>query len=111
MSKATTAHTAPAAAAAADSSDGGVAECWCCGHQYPSERLLRLGSRPEAAVCLGCAHFLHQQAGQREDALRPSIAGRVRDGLRSARRVVMDRGWHQRPLIGRPLRWLGRHLP
>jgi hypothetical protein len=24
---------------------------------------------------------------------------------------VMDHHWHQRPVIGRPLRWLGRYLP
>lgn len=90
---------------------GGAAECWCCGQRLPGERLVRLGSHPEVAVCLACAHFLHQQAGRREDALRPSIAGRVRDGARWGRRLVIDRGWHQRPAIGRPLRWLGRRLP
>ena len=108
MSEATT-HAAPRAAA--DAGGGGEAECWCCGQRYPGERLVRLGSHPEVAVCLGCAHFLHHQAGQREDALRPSIASRLRDGLRWARRVVMDHCWHQRPAVGRPLRWLGRRLP
>jgi hypothetical protein len=113
MSEATTtdAMQGVAAAAAADASDGGQAECWCCGQQYASERLVRLGSHPEVAVCLGCAHFLHRQARAREDALRPSISGRARDALRSVRRMAMDQGWHQRPLIGPPLRWLGRHLP
>ena len=105
--------TMPAAhrGAAAGAGGGGAAECWCCGQRYPAERLVRLGSHPEVAVCLACAHFLHQQAGQRKDALRPSIASRLRDGLRWGRRVVMDHGWHQRPVIGRPLRWLGRRLP
>ena len=59
----------------------------------------------------GVRPLLHQQAGQREDALRASIASQLQDGLRWARRVVMDHGWHRRPLIGRPLRWLGRRLP
>jgi len=58
-----------------------------------------------------CAYFLHQQAMQREDALRRSIGSRLRDGLRWGRRVVMDHHWHQRSVIGRPLRWLGRYLP
>ena len=53
---------------------------------------LRLGSQPDVAVCLACAHFLHQQAGQREDALRPSIAGRLRDGARWGRRLVIEGG-------------------
>jgi hypothetical protein len=92
-------------------SSGGEADCWCCGQRYPSDRLVPLGSHPEVAVCFACAHFLHRQAGQREDALQPSIAGRLRDGLRRGRRVVIERQWHQRPVIGRPLRWLGRHLP
>ena len=113
MSEATTTDAAQgeSVAAAAAATGGGEAECWCCGQQYGGERMVRLGSHPEVVVCLGCAHFLHQQAGRREDALRPSIAGRVRGGLRSGRRLVVERRWHQRPLIGRPLRWLGRHLP
>jgi hypothetical protein len=73
--------------------------------------LVHLGTHPEVTVCLRCAHFLHQQAGQREDALRPSLAGRLRDGLRRARRMVMAHGWHQRPVLGRPLRWLGQRFP
>ncbi len=97
--------------AAADARGGGAAECRCCGQRYPGERLVRLGSHPGVAVCLACAHFLRQQAGQREDALRASIASRLRDGLRWVRRVVMDHGWHRRPVVGRPLRWLGRRLP
>jgi hypothetical protein len=97
--------------AAAVGTGSGEAECWCCGQPYDGERLVRLGSHPEVAVCLRCAHLLDQQARGRADALRPSIAGRVRGSLRSGRRLVVQRRWHQRPLIGRPLRWLGRHLP
>jgi hypothetical protein len=85
--------------------------CWCCGRQFPPDRLVRLGSHPEVAVCLGCAHFLHRQARRRADAQHASIAGRLRDVLRGGRRVVVERGWHQRPVLGRPLRWLGRYLP
>jgi len=87
------------------------AGCWCCGQQYPNGLVVRLGNHPEVGVCLRCAHFLHQQARSREDVLRPSIASRLRDGLRSGRRVVMQRGWHQKPVIGPGFRWLGRHLP
>jgi hypothetical protein len=107
----TEATTAAAAGAAGDTSSGGDTDCWCCGQRYSNERLVRLGSHPEVAVCVRCAHFLHQQAMHREDALRPSIASRLRDGLRWGRRVVGDHHWHQRPVIGRPLRWLGRYLP
>ena len=85
--------------------------CWCCGSAYQEAELVRLGNHPEVGVCLRCAHFLHQQARGREDALHPSPATRVRDQLRAGRRIVMQRGWHQKPVIGRPLRWLGRRLP
>jgi hypothetical protein len=78
---------------------------------YQEADLIRLGQHPEVGVCLRCGHFLHQQARGREDALRPSPGSRMRDGLRAGRRIVMDQGWHQKPVIGRPLRWLGRRLP
>jgi hypothetical protein len=73
--------------------------------------MVHLEKHPEVAVCLRCAHFLHQQAWQLEDAGKPSVTARLRDRLRSARRAVMARGWHAHPVLGRPLRWLGRHLP
>ncbi len=93
-------------------SDGdGPQACWCCGERFPAERLVHLGSHPEVVVCHRCAHFLHHQARQQEDVLRPSIAGRLRDGLRSGRRVVMRHGWQHRPVIGPLLRRLGRYWP
>jgi len=98
-------------AAGTESDPAGPLECWCCGSAYRESELVRLGSHPDVGVCLRCAHFLHQQARGREDALRPSPASRVRDGLRLARRVVMQRRWHQQPVIGKPLRWLWRRLP
>jgi hypothetical protein len=88
-----------------------LAQCWCCGQWQKAELSVRLGNHPEVWVCVRCAHFLHQQALAREDALRHSLGAHMRDGLRSARSAVMKRGWHQKPVIGRPLRWLGRHLP
>jgi hypothetical protein len=102
--------TAQTAADTVDGGDGEVA-CWCCGQELPESAVVRLGDHPEVAVCLRCAHFLHQQARGREDALRPSPAARLRDGLRAGRRLVMRRGWHQKPLIGPLLRRLGRRLP
>jgi hypothetical protein len=99
-------------ASAASESDGAEPlECWCCGCACQESELVRLGGHPEVGVCLSCAHFLHQQARGREDALRPSPASRVRDALRSARWVVIHRQWHQKPIIGRVFRWLGRRLP
>ena len=92
----------------ADESD--PAECWCCAQRQQGDTTVHLGSHPEVLVCLRCAHFLHQQAMAREDALHPSPAARVRDLLRSARTVVMQHRRHQNRVLGRPLRWLGRHL-
>ena len=86
-------------------------ECWCCGQRYAGQRLIHLGSHPEVSVCLRCARFLYHQAGQREDALRPSLTGRLRNVLRSGRRFFMQHHWHQLPVVGRPLRWMGRYLP
>ena len=72
---------------------------------------MHLGDHPEVAVCLDCAHFLHQRARAVEDAQRPSPAGRVRDGLRAVRSLVMARRWHEKPVLGPVLRWLGARLP
>lgn len=90
---------------------GGEAACWCCAWTGPESGVVRLGGHPEVAVCLRCAHWLHQQARGREDAARPSPATRVRDVLRAGRRFVVRRGWHQKPVIGPVLRRLGPRLP
>ena len=89
----------------------GQVTCWCCGVSQPEASVVRLGDHPEVAVCLRCAHFLHQQARGREDAVRPSPAARVRNRLRAARAFVVRHGWHQTPVIGSLLRRLGRHTP
>jgi hypothetical protein len=105
-----TAQAVPAAAGAGGESTGPM-QCWCCGQRRAEADVVRLGGHPEVAVCLPCAHFLHQQARGREDAARPSPAARVRDGLRAGRRLVMRHGWQHKPLIGPVLRWLGPRLP
>ncbi|NYJ07061.1 hypothetical protein [Petropleomorpha daqingensis] len=85
--------------------------CWCCGRSRPESGVVRLGSHPEVAVCLSCAHYLHQQARGREDALRPSPGARVRDVGRAIRRQVIQHGWQHKPVIGPVLRWLGSRMP
>jgi hypothetical protein len=99
-----------AVGAAGGDASGGIV-CWCCGRRQPESRVVRLGGHPEIAVCLGCARFLHQQARAREDAARPTPAGRARDVLRTGRRLVIRRGWHTRPVIGPLLRRLDGWLP
>ena len=96
--------------AAVDESGGGV-RCWCCGQLRQADAVVHLGSHPEVAVCLDCSHFLHQRARAVEDAQRPSAASRARDGLRAARSLVIARRWHEKPVIGPVLRWLGARLP
>jgi hypothetical protein len=87
------------------------AQCWCCGNEQPSGKMINLGSHPEVTVCLRCAHSLHNQARAREDADRPSPPARARGWLRAGRRYVMRRDWHRKPVIGPVLRWLGPRLP
>jgi hypothetical protein len=89
----------------------GELDCWCCGRPQSPEDVVHLGVHPEVSVCLGCAHFLHQRARAREDALRPTPASRVRDVVRAARGQVVARRWHESRLIGPGLRRLGRWLP
>ena len=86
-------------------------ECWCCGSSFPEEHVVRLGQRPEVAVCLDCALFLNRRAMQRRDELSPSLARRVRSGLQACRDWVVARGWHAHGAFGSFLRWLDRHLP
>lgn len=86
-------------------------ECWCCGCTQDPNLVVHLGRHPQVAVCLQCAHFLSKRAAEVEDLSRTGAAVRVRNGLRRVRAVVIQRGWHQHPLLGRPPRWLGRHTP
>jgi len=99
------------AQAVVDESGGGGVRCWCCGQLRSADGVVHLGDHPEVAVCLGCAHFLHQRARAVEDAQHPSAASRARDGLRQARNLVIARRWHEKPVIGPVLRWLGARLP
>jgi len=85
--------------------------CWDCGNSLTLGQIVNLGNHLEVELCLPCAHYLHRQANAREDAMRPSPATRARDRMRAARTGVVQRQWHQGPIIGRPLRWLGRHTP
>ena len=110
-SKPATAAATETAPAAVTEAEDGMVRCWCCGQLRSAAQVVHLGSHPEVAVCLACAHFLHQRARAQEDQLHPSLAGRGRDVLRAGRELVMRRGWHQAPGVGRLLRLAGRRLP
>jgi hypothetical protein len=86
-------------------------ECWCCGMIQPREKMVHLGNHPEVAICIRCAYSVKTWAWEIEDQSRTGLLVRVRDRFRRARKAVMRKGWHQYPIIGQPLRWLGRRLP
>jgi hypothetical protein len=89
----------------------GAGTSWCCGHVLHLGHVVSLGNHPEVELCLPCAHMLHRQANAREDAMRASPGTRIRDRMRATRNRVIQRQWHQKPIIGPTLRWLGRHTP
>jgi hypothetical protein len=86
-------------------------ECWCCGTLDDPARLVRLGNHPEVGVCTRCARSISKWGAEIEDHSRTGVAVRARDRFRGLRRAVVRRGWHQRPLVGRAVRWIGRHTP
>lgn len=96
---------------AVDHHDDGSAQCWCCGCLHATDRMVHLGDHPEVQLCLPCAHYVHQQAWEIEDAGKHGPAAFVRDQLRNLRAEVIRRGWHHNELIGGRLRWLGKYLP
>lgn len=85
--------------------------CWCCGAVDAPDRMVHLGNHPEVALCLGCAHWAAKQAWEIEDQGRTGPLVRARDLSRALRRVVVDRGWHTHPVLGAPLRWIGKRFP
>ncbi|PYI65491.1 hypothetical protein CVV68_18150 [Arthrobacter livingstonensis] len=84
--------------------------CWCCGTVYPESRLIRLGSRPEAGVCLNCTIHLRRRARERLAEGRRPLARWKAQVSRQSREQIMEHHWHQRPIIGPILRWINRHL-
>lgn len=88
------------------------AECWCCGCIVNPERMVSLGNHPEVMICTRCAHSVSKWAWEIDDRTKTGPRVRARALLRQARTTVMNRGWQNSPLIGRPLRWVGqRFLP
>ena len=85
--------------------------CWCCGAGGDAARMVRLGNHPEVALCVGCAHWASKQAWEIEDGDRAGVRVAARNRFRQLRRSVVQRGLHNHPVLGRPLRWLGRRLP
>ncbi|WP_377645418.1 hypothetical protein [Oryzobacter terrae] len=91
--------------------EDGRVHCWCCGTVDAPARMVHLGNHPEVHLCLGCAHFVHQQAWEIEDGAKRGPSAVVRDRFRNLRAAVIRRGWHRNRFIGDKLRWLGKYLP
>ena len=77
----------------------------------PPEKMVHLGNHPEVSICIRCAYSVNNWAREIEDQARTGYAVRGRDTLRRARKTAMQKGWHHHPIVGKPLRWLGRRLP
>jgi ribosome-binding protein aMBF1 (putative translation factor) len=90
---------------------GDWGECWCCGEEVDPSETVSLGRHPEVTLCLRCAHDVHKRAVAKEDAERTSVTARTRDVMRAGRHWVIEQGLPRKPIIGPPLRWLGRYLP
>jgi hypothetical protein len=86
-------------------------ECWCCGTIEDPAQLVHLGNHPEVTVCTRCAHSVSKWAWEIEDQSRTGLAVRGRNQFRRLRKTVVQHGWHRGRLVGRPLRWLGKHTP
>lgn len=86
-------------------------ECWCCGSTYPEAELVHLGNHPEVAVCVGCSQWLRRRAVRRHDNRRWSPGARARSAVDGVRAAVIQRGWHERGVLGKLLRRIDRFLP
>jgi hypothetical protein len=73
--------------------------------------MVSLGNHPEVTLCTSCARWVAKRAGEVDDLTRTGPLVLLKDRMRLARRRVIERGWHRRAVVGRPLRWLGRLLP
>jgi hypothetical protein len=73
--------------------------------------MVHLANHPEVALCRPCARWAAKQAWEIEDRDKIGVLRMMRDRVRHLRRGLIDRNWHRLPVIGRPLRWLGRHVP
>ena len=83
--------------------------CWCCGAAKPETELLRLGARPDAAVCLDCVPSLRHRAGAHGNP--PAVIRHFHKAGGHGGSAVMSRGLHVQPVVGPALRWINRRSP
>jgi hypothetical protein len=87
------------------------AECWCCGIRGVADKMVHLENHSEVTICTRCAHSLHTWAWEIEDAGKTGATVIARNRFRRLRHHGQQHGWHHNRIVGRPLRWLGKHLP
>lgn len=85
--------------------------CWCCGTPYPAAHLINLDAHPETVVCRQCAIYLGRRAKAADDALNPTLGGHLRSVVSVGRNQVIRLRLHERPILGKLLRTIDRHLP
>jgi hypothetical protein len=73
--------------------------------------MIHLDNHPEVEMCRLCARWAAKEAWEIEDRDKTGVLASMRDRFRHLRRRVIDRNWHRHPVLGPPLRWLGKHLP
>ena len=73
--------------------------------------MVHLGNHPEVALCRPCARWAAKQAWELDDQSKSGVLVAARNQFRSIRQTVIHRGWHRSPIIGAPLRWIGKRLP
>lgn len=86
-------------------------QCWCCSSAGTHDRMVHLGNHPEVNICLRCARFVAKSGREIEDRDKQGMAVVMRERARSVRKTVVQRGWHNAPVVGPALRWLGRRTP
>lgn len=91
--------------------DASGSECWCCGTPGDATRMVHLGNHPEVLLCIRCAHSVSKWAWEIEDRSKSGPLVMARDRLRALRRGVVHHGWQHNPVIGGPIRWIGKRLP
>jgi hypothetical protein len=70
--------------------------------------LVHLGNHPEVGICVNCVSFLVRKARGLQGS---RVQRRLHAIAESVRGEVMNRGWHDRTVIGPVLLWLNRRLP
>lgn len=89
--------------------------CWCCDKEFPDDEVVHLGAHPEVSICFDCTRWVRRRArlraGSGRRGIRVGLRRILRRSLARVRAGVVNRGWHDRAVIGPVLRWIDRRLP